>query len=124
MAFDLQLLETFRDSTDVVERPAGSVIFSEGDEGDHMFLVLEGEVEISLSGKVVATAGPGEIAGEMALIDSNIRSATVKALTDCRLAVIDYVSFASLIRSVPAFMQHIMKVLADRLQRAYALIGT
>jgi CRP-like cAMP-binding protein len=118
----MDLLEVFKDSDDLVEFPAGAVIFSEGIEGNHMYVVMEGEVFISLHDKALATVLPGEIVGEMSLINSEIRSATVTAKTDCQLALIDQSSFESLIQYVPEFTQHVMKVLADRLQIAFELI--
>jgi CRP/FNR family cyclic AMP-dependent transcriptional regulator len=118
----MDLLEVFKDSDDLVEYPAESVIFAEGMEGNYMYVVMDGEVSISLNDKTLATALPGEIVGEMALINSEIRSASVTANTDCVLALIDQSSFESLIRHVPEFTQHVMKVLADRLQVAYELI--
>ena len=73
----MDLLEVFKDSEDLVKFPAETVIFTEGIEGNQMYVVMEGEVSISLSDKILATAAPGEIVGEMALINSDIRSATV-----------------------------------------------
>lgn len=119
----MDLLEVFKDSEDVVSLPAGSIIATEGDEGTQMYVVMKGEVTISVNDKVLATASPGEIVGEMALINSNIRSATIIAQTDCRLALIDQPSFNALLRHVPDFSMHVMKVLADRLKNAYEVIG-
>lgn len=119
----MNLLEVFKDSEDVVNFPAGSVIAVEGAEGNHMYVVMSGEVTISINDQLLATAFPGEIVGEMALINSNIRSATVTAGTDCRLALIDQASFNSLLRYVPDFALHVMKVLAERLEHAYDVIG-
>ena len=118
----MDLLEVFKDSEDLVEFPAGAVIFPEGIEGNFMYVVLEGEVFISLKNKIIATASPGEIVGEMALINADIRSATVSAKTDCLLALIDQSSFESLLRHVPEFSLHIMNVLAERLQVAFEMI--
>ena len=118
----MDLLEVFKDSEDLVEFPAEAVIFTEGIEGNYMYVVMKGEVIISLHDKVLATALPGEIVGEMALINSEIRSATVTAKTDCRLALIDQASFRSLLQYVPEFSQHVMGVLANRLQAAYEMI--
>ena len=118
----MDLLEVFKDSEDLVEYPAGAVIIKEGDEGSHMYVVLKGEVVISLKNKVLACSLPGEIVGEMALINSNIRSATVTAKSDCRLALIDQTSFKSLLQYVPEFSQYVMNVLANRLQAAYKMI--
>jgi CRP-like cAMP-binding protein len=118
----MDLLEIFKDSEDLVEFPAGTVIIKEGDEGNHMYVVLQGELVISLKNKILASSSPGEIVGEMALINSDIRSATVTAKTDCRLAFIDQASFRSLLQYVPDFSQHVMSVLANRLQAAYKMI--
>ena len=118
----MDLLEVFRDSDDLVEFPAGAVIFTEGKEGNYMYVVMSGEVFVSLSDKVIATASPGEIVGEMALINSDIRSATVTAKTDCVMALIDQSSFESLLRHVPEFTLHVMNVLAARLQNVYEMI--
>jgi CRP/FNR family cyclic AMP-dependent transcriptional regulator len=118
----MDLLEVFKDSEDKVEFPAGAVIFTEGHEGNLMYVVLKGEVCVSLKDKVLAMAGPGEIVGEMAVINSDIRSATVTARTDCQLALIDQASFESLLRHVPDFTMHVMNVLVDRLQNAYEMI--
>ncbi|HMB61401.1 MAG TPA: cyclic nucleotide-binding domain-containing protein [Xanthomonadales bacterium] len=118
----MDLLEVFKDSEDLVEFSAGDVIIMEGREGDHMYVVMEGEVTISLKDTVLATARRGEMVGEMALINSDRRSATVTAKTDCQLAVIDQASFESLLRYVPDFTAHVMNVLASRLQNAYEII--
>ncbi len=118
----MDLVEVFKDSDDLVEYPAEAVIITEGIEGNCMYVVMEGEATVSLRDKVLATALPGEIVGEMALINSDIRSATVTAKTDCLLARIDQSSFDSLVRHVPEFTLHVMNVLGDRLQVAFEMI--
>jgi CRP-like cAMP-binding protein len=118
----MDLLEIFQDSGDLVEFPAGSVIMTEGEEGHLMYVVVKGEVTISLKNKVLAIAAPGEIVGEMALINADIRSASVTANTDCLLAPIDQGSFESLLRYVPDFSMHVMNTLANRLQNAFEMI--
>ena len=119
----MDLLEVFKDSEDIADFPAGSVIIREGEEGNKMFVVMEGEVEITIKGRLIAKAKRGEIVGEMALINPDLRSATVTALTDTRMAVIDQGSFDSLLQYVPDFTMHVMNVLADRLKGAFAMIG-
>ena len=118
----MDLVEVFRNSEELEKHPAGTVILEEGREGDCMYVVMRGELTISLKDKILGTARAGEIIGEMALINSDIRSATVTAATDCELAPIDRASFASLLRHVPDFSLYVMNVLADRLQTAYELI--
>jgi CRP-like cAMP-binding protein len=118
----MDLLEVFKDSEDLVEFAAGAVILKEGEAGNHMYVVMEGELSILIGNKVIAHASPGEIVGEMALINSETRSATVVADTDCVLAEIDRGSFDSLLKYVPDFTLHVMNVLAGRLSSAYEMI--
>jgi CRP-like cAMP-binding protein len=109
--------ELFRHEPDAVNLSPGEILFQQGDPGSHMFVVLEGAVEIVVGTQVVETAGPGAIIGEMALIDQSPRTATVKAKEGSRLAKIDVQRFHFLIRQNPYFAVHVMKVLSDRLRR-------
>ena len=95
---------------------AGETLFREGDEGDRMYVVLEGRMDILVGDTIVETASEGGIVGEMALIDDAPRAATVVATTLCRLVAVDRKRFHSLVQSDPAFGTHVMKVLADRLR--------
>jgi CRP-like cAMP-binding protein len=80
----MDLLEIFKDFEALETFPAGATIIEEGAEGNVMYVVVEGEVSITLKDKEIAIASQGEIVGEMALISSDLRSATVTATTDCR----------------------------------------
>jgi CRP-like cAMP-binding protein len=69
---------------------AGQVIFEEGELGDAVYVIANGEAEVvrrDASGKpvTIATLGQGQFFGEMSLIDKEYRSATVKAKSDCTL---------------------------------------
>ena len=101
---------------------AGEVIFREYDMGFEMYVVLEGEVELTIGGKPVETLGPGEPFGEMALIDQTPRAATATARTACKLAVIPEKRFLFMIQTTPHFALRIMKVMADRLRTMNALV--
>ena len=94
----------------------GAKIFREGEPGNKMYVVKEGEVELSVRGKVIATMGKGGILGEMALIDSHPRSATASAKTDCELVVINEERFLALVHQKPSFALEVMKVLVERLR--------
>ena len=118
----MDLLEVFKDSQDLVEFPAGATIMREGEKGNRMYVVMKGDVIISLKSKILARSFPGEIVGEMSLINSDIRSATVTARSACQLALIDESSFKSLLKHVPEFTLHVMDTLAKRLQSAYEMI--
>ena len=102
---------------------AGETLFREGDEGDRMFVVLEGRLDILVGETIVETATDGSIVGEMALIDDAPRAASVVAASPCRLVAIDRKRFQSLVQSNPAFATHVMKVLADRLRNMNRLFN-
>jgi CRP-like cAMP-binding protein len=106
----------FLNETDPRQFKAGEKIFGEGDAGDYMYGVIEGEVEIRKGGKVVDTIGPGGIFGEMALIDHTGRSATAVAKSDCKAAQIGEKRFYFLVQQTPNFALHLLRVLTDRLR--------
>ena len=96
---------------------AGEAIFSAYDMGAEMYVVLEGQVELTIDGRVLETLGPGEPFGEMALIDQTPRTATAIAKTPCKLAVISEKRFLFMVQTAPQFALQIMKVMADRLRK-------
>jgi CRP/FNR family cyclic AMP-dependent transcriptional regulator len=96
--------------------PAGHTIFQEGQPGDLMYVVKEGEVDIFIHGQHVETVGPGGVVGEMALIDHTARSATAIAKTDCQLVPLDENRFNIFVHQVPFFSIQVMRVMADRLR--------
>ncbi|MGK2923604.1 MAG: cyclic nucleotide-binding domain-containing protein [Methyloceanibacter sp.] len=102
----------------LVNFASGEVIFAEGGEGDFMYVVRSGEVEIERNGKVIETLSAGGIFGEMALIDGSSRSATARAKTDAELAPINEKSFMFLVHETPFFAIAVMRTLAERLRRS------
>lgn len=110
-------------SRSVVEESfnAGEVIFYEGDQGESMYLVWSGQVVI-LRGDpdapvVLAFRKPGEIFGEMALLENQPRSATVIALDNTRLLKINRTGFEQLLQESPHISRSIMGILSARLRR-------
>jgi len=102
-------------------------LFSEGDSSDYMYFVVSGKLDIlkqSGSGKVVrvATLARGRIIGEMALIDTLPRSATVVAQASCTLLAISRASFYHILEQRPRagilFLKGIAKLLSLHLRRA------
>ena len=108
--------ELFRQETDTLQLGPGDYLFEEGDTGEKMYVLLEGEIEIFLGDFVLETAEPGMLIGEMALIDDCPRTANAVAKTACRLAQIDRRRFYFLVQQHPHFATHVMKTLADRLR--------
>ena len=99
---------------------AGETLFRTYDMGAEMYVVLEGEVELTIGSKVIETLGPGEPFGEMALIDQAPRTATAIAKTQCKLIVIPERRFLFMVQQTPHFALQIMKVMADRLRKMNA----
>ncbi len=67
--------------------PSGAVLMEQGEAGDELYLVLDGVFKIEVDGDRVAEVGPGAVVGERATLEGGRRSATVRALTNCRVAV-------------------------------------
>ena len=97
----------------------GEVIFTEGDKGDKMYVILSGEVEIERDGTIVEKLSQGGIFGEMALIDGSPRAATARAATPCEVAPITEKSFLFLVHETPFFAIAVMRTLAERLRRSH-----
>lgn len=66
---------------------AGRALVEQGAEGDELFLLLDGVLEIEHDGEPLAQFGPGAILGERAIIEGGLRTSTMRALTNCKVAV-------------------------------------
>jgi CRP/FNR family transcriptional regulator, cyclic AMP receptor protein len=113
-------LDMFADEENPRICEAGEAIFSAFDMGWEMYVLLEGQVELTIDGKVLEMLGPGEPFGEMALIDQAPRTATAIAKTACKLVVIPEKRFLFMVQQTPTFALQIMKVMADRLRKMNA----
>ena len=100
----------------------GEKVFIEGSPGTTMYVVLDGNIEISVGGKSMEVAGRGAIIGEMALIDPSPRSATVVAKDYCVLVQVNQSQFLSLMEKAPSFSLSVMKSLVARLRNVDAMI--
>ena len=67
--------------------PSGGLLTEQGAPGDELFLVLDGVFQIEVDGERLAEVGPGAVVGERAILEGGRRTATVRALTECRVAV-------------------------------------
>jgi CRP-like cAMP-binding protein len=107
----------------VVSVAEGRVVFSEGDQGSEMYVIIDGEIEIvkrtSLeTSKTLTTLKKGDIFGEMALIDELPRSATAIAKKPGKLLVMDEALFYSLARNNADFAFKMIKVLSERIRKS------
>jgi CRP/FNR family transcriptional regulator, cyclic AMP receptor protein len=112
----MTIIQLFRNATDFEMIKAGETIFSQGDEGNEMFVIIEGEVDIIFNGTRIETITEGAALGEIALIDSRPRTATAVAKTDCKLARLDEKRFTFLVQQHPTFALQVMKILVERLR--------
>jgi diguanylate cyclase (GGDEF)-like protein len=100
---------------------AGTVLWKQGDPGDHVVLLLEGALEVTheMPGGdevVLRTLHPGAVAGEMAALDGQARSATVRARTDCRALRIPASSFREFLRSRPDILEELFWLQLERVR--------
>ena len=107
----LSQVETYQSFT------PGQTIFQEGEPGDRLYIVVEGQVDIIAGGQLLETVQSGGILGELALIDDKPRSARAVARTDCALTPITRQHFLTLIQRTPLFALQVMRVMAERLRR-------
>ena len=98
-----------------VHLPANWSLIWEKTPADKAYLIVDGEVSVRKNGQEVARLGPGDVIGEMAIVNHKLRSASVVSLTP--LEVIHYTkeSLQELLEQVPAFGNALRGTVADRL---------
>jgi CRP/FNR family transcriptional regulator len=94
----------------------GRVLCRAGDQGDALFVLLEGTAVVRRGGKTVAHLGPGDYFGELALLDPGPRSADVTATSDAKLAVLGVRMFRVLLRDLPTLSAKLLADLAGRVR--------
>ena len=107
----------------VVERVSeGEMLFRKGDTGDCMYIIAEGEIHIGDGSTRFATMGKGDFFGELALVETEPRSADALAGSDCLLIRIDQDDFYELIEDRMEVARGILVILAKRLRKQNELI--
>jgi PPM family protein phosphatase len=108
-----------------LELPAGQVVIQEGEATETLFVLVEGQVEVTRGGVQVATLPAGSHFGEMALLSRRPRSATVRTLEPSRLLALDRALFQVLLQQEPLiagkFLWRLAQTLSLRLDDVYAL---
>jgi len=105
----------------------GEVLFKEGEHGDEMFIIIQGEVEIrkrtsAKTSRTLITFHEGDIFGEMALVEKKPRSATAIALTPCRTLVMNETLLDMMIENNPDFSKKMIRILSERIRKANLII--
>ncbi|MEE8408785.1 MAG: cyclic nucleotide-binding domain-containing protein [Myxococcota bacterium] len=104
--------------TDEVECVPQETLFSEGDQGDAMYLIVDGKVKVHSGEQVFAELGTRQCFGEMSILDAEPRSASITALTDLTLLKIQREDFGEILAEKPEISTGIIKVLTGRLREA------
>jgi len=100
----------------------GATIFSKDDPGTNVYAVISGTIKISISSPdgrnaILNLIGPGELFGEMAVLDGHPRSADATANTNCEIFVIDRRDFLPFVRSQPTLAMKFIELLCERVRR-------
>jgi CRP-like cAMP-binding protein len=99
----------------------GATIYSKGDPGNSLYVVISGTAKMSISSPdgrsaILNLIGPGEIFGEIALLDGRERTADATANTNCEVFIIDRREFIPFVRSQPALAMKFIELLCTRLR--------
>jgi CRP-like cAMP-binding protein len=94
----------------------GTVVVTEGEAGESFFVIVAGLAEVHRNGTKVAVLGPGDFFGDLALLESAPRDATVAARTAMELVVLDQAEFFACLDESSAFRRELLMGLAHRLR--------
>jgi len=119
---------SLRASMDSVKIAKGSILFAEGDEGDHLYVIVEGKVKLGTSSgdgreNLLSILGPGEMFGELSLFDPNPRTSTATAVTDAKLLSLGQAKLIPWLADHPPVALHLLAALAQRLRRTNEAVG-
>lgn len=91
-----------------VIRPAGTILARQGEPGTEFFVVVSGQVRVERDGSAVAELGPGDHAGELALLTGEPRQATLVTDTEVEVLVFDRREFATLLEVAPSLVTRLV----------------
>jgi CRP-like cAMP-binding protein len=102
---------------DEVDLPAGHVLIREGSSGSEFFVIVDGKIQIERGGRAIATLGPGDFLGEIALVSDGPRTATATLETPAKLLVVGHREFHSLMDQFPSIRVCVLESLARKVRR-------
>lgn len=118
---DLQQLAKLAEDVDI---PEGKELVKEGSPGREFFVIAQGKAKVTSKNRTLATLGPGDFFGELALLDGSPRNATVTADTEMEVVVLGQREFLGLLNKVPSLAIKLLKGMASRLRDADAKLKT
>jgi CRP/FNR family transcriptional regulator, cyclic AMP receptor protein len=106
-----------------VKLERGERLFAEGDDGDRLYVVLEGKLKLTRAASdgrenLLSVIGPGEMFGELSLFDPRPRTSSASAVTEARLAALPHDKLLLWLEGQPEAALHMLRALAQRLRRA------
>ena len=127
-ALDDASAASLRASMENVKLGKGTVLFSEGDEGDHLYVIVEGKLKLGTSSgdgreNLLSVLGPGEMFGELSLFDPGPRTATATAVTDVRLLSLGHDKVIPWVTQHPQVALDLLGRLSQRLRRTNEVVG-
>src|SRR5919206_1526556 len=119
-------LEQLYEMAETVSIPAGELVLREGDPGDSLYVVLDGELEVTKrqggQDVLLAVYEPGQFFGEMALLEQAPRSASVRTLEESRLLMISQAAFQALLSCSPSAPFKILRTVTSRLRSTESML--
>lgn len=117
-------LEFIASRTDEVTTAGGRTLIKQGAPADSFFVLLDGEVEVSVDGKKRATLKPGDFFGEISMLDRGVGTATIVTRTATRLMVMSHAQFRDAIKAKDSLLVKVLSVMGDRLRSDLAAART
>ena len=127
-ALDDAQAASLRASMDSVKITKGGILFKEGDEGEHVYVIVDGKLKLGTSSadgreNLLSILGPGEMFGELSLFDPGPRTSTATAVTDAKLLSLSHEKLIPWLKGNPEVSPHLLARLAQRLRRTNEAVG-
>jgi len=119
---------SLRASMDSVKISKGGILFKEGDEGEHVYVIVDGKLKLGTASgdgreNLLSILGPGEMFGELSLFDPGPRTSTATAVTDSKLLSLSHEKLIPWLKGNPDVSLHLLARLAQRLRRTNEAVG-
>jgi CRP-like cAMP-binding protein len=113
---------------DTVKIAKGSILFKEGDDGEHLYVIVEGKIKLGTSSgdgreNLLSILGPGEMFGELSLFDPGPRTSSATAVTDAKVLSLSHGKVIPWLKQNPDVALQLLARLAQRLRRTNEAVG-
>jgi CRP-like cAMP-binding protein len=127
-ALDEAAAVSLRSSMDTVKIAKGSILFKEGDDGEHLYVIVDGKLKLGTSSgdgreNLLSILGPGEMFGELSLFDPGPRTSTATAVTDAKLLSLGHEKVIPWLKQHPEVSLQLLTRLSQRLRRTNEAVG-